>query len=167
MFPSLWQFCELLKFIFFDSEDDGRTSCACKHDRCLRLAFLWRMWTRVGNFADLQLSKLSRSEAPFISQEAWISLQYIYRFNFYTTGVRNLLFASQLEIAIRCQYLILWRRVVGWLRNNERKRSWPNLRYYPDIFLKGLRKTTKNFVQYSRSLRNASQKRWNNFLGVI
>jgi hypothetical protein len=25
-----------------------------------------------------------------------------------------------------------------------RKRSWPNLRYYPEIFLKGLRKTTIN-----------------------
>jgi hypothetical protein len=30
-------------------------------------------------------------------------------------------------------------------------RSWPNLRYYPGIFLKRLRKTTKNFSQDSRS----------------
>jgi hypothetical protein len=27
----------------------------------------------------------------------------------------------------------------------EWKRSWPNLRYYPDICLEGLRKATKTF----------------------
>jgi hypothetical protein len=32
-----------------------------------------------------------------------------------------------------------------------RKRSWPNLRYYPGICLEGLRKTTKNLSQDSRS----------------
>jgi hypothetical protein len=32
-----------------------------------------------------------------------------------------------------------------------RKRSWPNLRYYPGICLEGLRKATKNFSQDSRS----------------
>jgi hypothetical protein len=31
------------------------------------------------------------------------------------------------------------------------KRSWPNLRYYPGIRLGGLRKTTKNLSQGSRS----------------
>jgi hypothetical protein len=32
-----------------------------------------------------------------------------------------------------------------------RKRSWPNLRYYPGICLEGLRKTTKNLSQDNRS----------------
>jgi hypothetical protein len=32
-----------------------------------------------------------------------------------------------------------------------RKRSWPNLRYYPDICLEGLRKKTKNLSQFIRS----------------
>jgi hypothetical protein len=32
-----------------------------------------------------------------------------------------------------------------------RKRSWPNLRYYPGICLEGLTKTTKNLSQHSRS----------------
>jgi hypothetical protein len=32
----------------------------------------------------------------------------------------------------------------GW------KRSWPNLRCYPDIFKEGLRKNTKNFSHYNR-----------------
>jgi hypothetical protein len=32
-----------------------------------------------------------------------------------------------------------------------RRRSWPNLRYYPDICLEGLRKTTK-LSQNSRAL---------------
>jgi hypothetical protein len=31
-----------------------------------------------------------------------------------------------------------------------RKRSWPNFRYYPGIFLEGLKKTTKNLSQESR-----------------
>jgi hypothetical protein len=35
----------------------------------------------------------------------------------------------------------------GW----ERKLSWPNLKYYPGICLEGLRKTTKNIGQDSRS----------------
>jgi hypothetical protein len=35
----------------------------------------------------------------------------------------------------------------GW----GRKRSWLNLSYYPSIFLEGLRKTTKNFSQDTRS----------------
>jgi hypothetical protein len=30
------------------------------------------------------------------------------------------------------------------LKGYGRKRSWPNLRYYPEIYLEGLRKTTKN-----------------------
>jgi hypothetical protein len=30
------------------------------------------------------------------------------------------------------------------------KRSWPNLRYYSDNYLEGLRKTTKNLSQNSR-----------------
>jgi hypothetical protein len=30
------------------------------------------------------------------------------------------------------------------LKTHRRKRSWPNLRYYPDIRLKGMRKVTKN-----------------------
>jgi hypothetical protein len=33
-----------------------------------------------------------------------------------------------------------------------RKRSWPNLRYYPYICLEGLKKTMKNLIQHSRSL---------------
>jgi hypothetical protein len=32
-----------------------------------------------------------------------------------------------------------------------RKRSWPNLKYYLGIGLEGLRKTTKNLSQHSRS----------------
>jgi hypothetical protein len=32
-----------------------------------------------------------------------------------------------------------------------RKQSWPNLRYYLGIRFEGLRKTTKNLSQYSRS----------------
>jgi hypothetical protein len=32
-----------------------------------------------------------------------------------------------------------------------RKRSWPNLRYYPGIYLDGLRKATKNLSQDIRS----------------
>jgi hypothetical protein len=32
-----------------------------------------------------------------------------------------------------------------------KKRSWPNLRYYPSICLEGLRKTTKNLSQDTRS----------------
>jgi hypothetical protein len=32
-----------------------------------------------------------------------------------------------------------------------RKRPWPNLKCYPGIFLDGLRKTTKNLSQDSRS----------------
>jgi hypothetical protein len=32
------------------------------------------------------------------------------------------------------------------------KQSWPNLRYYPNIFLEGLRKLQKNLSQNSRSL---------------
>jgi hypothetical protein len=31
-----------------------------------------------------------------------------------------------------------------------RTRSWPNLRYYPGIYLEGLRKTTKTLSHYSR-----------------
>jgi hypothetical protein len=33
-----------------------------------------------------------------------------------------------------------------------RKRSWPNIRYYPGIFLEGLRKTTKNLSQDIQAL---------------
>jgi hypothetical protein len=33
--------------------------------------------------------------------------------------------------------------MVNWKRCG-RKRSWPNLRYYPSICLEGLRETTKN-----------------------
>jgi hypothetical protein len=33
-----------------------------------------------------------------------------------------------------------------------RKRSWPDLKYYPGSCLVGLRKTTKNFSQDSQSL---------------
>jgi hypothetical protein len=33
-----------------------------------------------------------------------------------------------------------------------KKHSWPNLRHYPDIFLKGLRKTTKSLCQDCQSL---------------
>jgi hypothetical protein len=32
-----------------------------------------------------------------------------------------------------------------------RKRSWPNLRYYPDICLAGLKNTAKNLSQDSLS----------------
>jgi hypothetical protein len=32
-----------------------------------------------------------------------------------------------------------------------RKQSWPNLRYYPGIYLEGLRKTMKNLSHYSQS----------------
>jgi hypothetical protein len=42
----------------------------------------------------------------------------------------------------------------GWMMNwkgFERKRSWPNLRLYPGIFLEGLRKTMKNLRQDIRS----------------
>jgi hypothetical protein len=33
-----------------------------------------------------------------------------------------------------------------------REWSWPNLRYYPGIFLEGLRKTTRNLLQDIQSL---------------
>jgi hypothetical protein len=32
-----------------------------------------------------------------------------------------------------------------------RKQSWPNLEYYPGIYLEGLRKTTKNLSHDNRS----------------
>jgi hypothetical protein len=32
-----------------------------------------------------------------------------------------------------------------------RKRSWPNLMYYPDIFPEGVKKTNKHLTQDSRS----------------
>jgi hypothetical protein len=35
--------------------------------------------------------------------------------------------------------------------SNELERMWPNLRYYPNICLEGLRKTTKSLSQDSRS----------------
>jgi hypothetical protein len=39
------------------------------------------------------------------------------------------------------------------LKGFGRKRSWPILRYYLGIHLEGLRKTTKDLNQDSRSLR--------------
>jgi hypothetical protein len=33
------------------------------------------------------------------------------------------------------------------LKGYGRKRSWPNLKYYPGISLEGLRKTTENLSQ--------------------
>jgi hypothetical protein len=44
--------------------------------------------------------------------------------------------------------------VVGWLVNNELEDTWkegvvPKLRYYPGIYLKVLKKTTKNLSQTS------------------
>jgi hypothetical protein len=40
--------------------------------------------------------------------------------------------------------------MINW-KGCERKRSWPNLRHCPGICLDGLRKTTKNLGQDSRS----------------
>jgi hypothetical protein len=40
--------------------------------------------------------------------------------------------------------------MMNW-KGRERKRSWPNVRYYPGVCFKGLRKTTKNLSHYSRS----------------
>jgi hypothetical protein len=40
-------------------------------------------------------------------------------------------------------------RIMNW-NERGRERSWYNLRYYPGIFLEGLRKLMKNFSQYSR-----------------
>jgi hypothetical protein len=59
-----------------------------------------------------------------------------------------------------------------------RKRSWPDLRYYPGIFVEGLRKTTKNLSQESRSLSrdlnsgpadyvSRSVKRWTTTFGGL
>jgi hypothetical protein len=51
----------------------------------------------------------------------------------------------------------------GWyvkheLKRRGRKGSWPNLRYYPDFCLEGLRKTTKKLSKDSRSSgRNLNQ----------
>jgi hypothetical protein len=39
---------------------------------------------------------------------------------------------------------------MNW-KGREGKRSWPNLRYYPGIWLEGLMKTTKNLHHDSRS----------------
>jgi hypothetical protein len=33
--------------------------------------------------------------------------------------------------------------MMNW-KGKGKKRLWPNLRYYPGIFLEGMRKTTKN-----------------------
>jgi hypothetical protein len=41
---------------------------------------------------------------------------------------------------------------VRWIGNDSEKKSlWPNLRYYTEIFLEGLRKAIKIFIQESRS----------------
>jgi hypothetical protein len=45
------------------------------------------------------------------------------------------------------QWSDMW--MMNW-KGFERKRSWPNLRYYPNICLEGLRKTTKIPSQDSR-----------------
>jgi hypothetical protein len=42
-----------------------------------------------------------------------------------------------------------WQWVMNW-KECGRKRSWPNLRYYPNICLEDLRKSTKNLSQDSR-----------------
>jgi hypothetical protein len=46
-----------------------------------------------------------------------------------------------------------WRVISGWWIGTDfrRKRSWRNTRFYPGIFFEGLRKTTENIVQNSRS----------------
>jgi hypothetical protein len=48
------------------------------------------------------------------------------------------------------------------LNGYERKRSWPNLRYYPGNFLEVLRKTLKNLSKDDRSPGRDVQKskRW-------
>jgi hypothetical protein len=38
---------------------------------------------------------------------------------------------------------IIWRRIINW---KGWKQSWSTLRYYPDICLEGLMKTTKTFI---------------------
>jgi hypothetical protein len=40
--------------------------------------------------------------------------------------------------------------MMNW-KGYERNRLWPNLRYYPGIYMEGLRKTTNNLSQDSRS----------------
>jgi hypothetical protein len=41
--------------------------------------------------------------------------------------------------------------MMNW-KGFERKRSWPNLRYYPGIYLEGTEKITKHLSQESRCL---------------
>jgi hypothetical protein len=49
-----------------------------------------------------------------------------------------------------------------------RKRSRPNLRHYPDIYLEGLRKTTTNLSQDSRSLGRVLKPRYSEYeAGVL
>jgi hypothetical protein len=38
------------------------------------------------------------------------------------------------------------KKIINW-KGYGRKWQWPNLRYYPDIFLEGLRKTMKISVR--------------------
>jgi hypothetical protein len=42
-------------------------------------------------------------------------------------------------------------RMINELKAYGKKRSWPNLRWYPRIYLEALRKTTKNLTQHNRS----------------
>jgi hypothetical protein len=54
-------------------------------------------------------------------------------------------------------------RMAGWIikvicKGRGRKCSWPGLRYYPHIFLEGLRKTTIHFSQDSWSPQQATNQ---------
>jgi hypothetical protein len=42
--------------------------------------------------------------------------------------------------------------MINELERYGRKRSWPNLKYYPSMCLEGLRKTMKNLSQENQSL---------------
>jgi hypothetical protein len=57
--------------------------------------------------------------------------------------------------------------MINW-KTSDRKRSWPNLRYYHGILLKGLWKTKKNLIQVNRSpSRDSKQEPFEYEAGVL
>lgn len=46
---------------------------------------------------------------------------------------------------------VMSHQMLGLLANRERKTLWPSLKYYHVTFPEGLRETSKNLIQNSRS----------------
>jgi hypothetical protein len=70
-------------------------------------------------------------------------------------------YAGITRLFIYCLFNDTVSRIVGWLLNWKlcgRKRSWPNLRYCPGMFPKGLRKTTRNLSAGVRELSSGPQE---------